>query len=272
LRETRRFQILNRVFDKGTITRLAAALVAQARDAADAGLRWRTEFEVVSVDGTSYESERTEDVFGDDTSIDLSPTRAIAMHFVGRDPQTHEATRDVSIKLRHGADSGDLVIRGDEHGWVVATFADMRRSIESAPPQMDLWSRFRPLIFHATAIVGGFAVSAVIHLVFTVLIRPQPIATVTLPLWLAQLAEIFRNTPVRWFANVFLAWMQGLWIAFWIDRYLARMWPSIELDLGPEHLRVERHRRRRLKWVGSAIALPLLIRTVYDLVKFIRAM
>ncbi len=266
MNETRRYEIRNRVFDKTSIRRLAAAFGKEATAATREGLKPKLEFELVSADGTSYESESSDDVFADDTAIDLTPTRVISMGFRATHPETYDRTRAIDLRVRHGADSADLVVRGDDHVWVAAAFADVKTAVEGARPQNRFWSRYRGVLFHLTAVVSGYALAAVIRATLTLLLGsetprlggPPPQWVIDLRLFLAK------KTAFSILVSVAVAWLQGVWVAVWLREYVGRLWPSIELDLGPEHLRIEQRRRTRLAYIGGAILLPVAIQIIYD--------
>jgi hypothetical protein len=59
----------------------------------------------------------------------------------------------------------------------------------------------------------------------------------------------------------------GLTFALPVRDWILELWPLIELDLGPEHLKIEKRRRARLAIVTAAIVLPILLRVLYDIVK-----
>jgi len=52
-----------------------------------------------------------------------------------------------------------------------------------------------------------------------------------------------------------------------VRRWLLNLWPEIELDFGPEHLKVEKLRRLRISIVFSIAIIPIILTIVYDIAK-----
>ena len=52
-----------------------------------------------------------------------------------------------------------------------------------------------------------------------------------------------------------------------IHSWLINAWPSIDLDVGPNHMRTFKMQRARIKFFFASILLPLTVSLVLDLVK-----
>ncbi len=54
---------------------------------------------------------------------------------------------------------------------------------------------------------------------------------------------------------------------FYFERWFYSAFPSVELDFGPQHLRIDAKRRERIKQFLIVVAIPLVIAVIYDMVK-----
>ena len=63
-------------------------------------------------------------------------------------------------------------------------------------------------------------------------------------------------------------WLMGIPWAPYIRNWLLNLWPVIEFDFGPEHMKVEKLRRLRISIVFSTAIIPIVIAIGYDLLKY----
>jgi len=52
-----------------------------------------------------------------------------------------------------------------------------------------------------------------------------------------------------------------------VAEYLKTLWPSVELQTGPSYLQIPSEKRKKAKWVLSAILIPIIIGFIYDFFK-----
>lgn len=58
-------------------------------------------------------------------------------------------------------------------------------------------------------------------------------------------------------------------LALKFHNYIETLWPSVELQTGPDYQRIPNRRRTKLQWMAVSVILPLLLSVVYDVVKSI---
>ncbi len=58
-------------------------------------------------------------------------------------------------------------------------------------------------------------------------------------------------------------------LGFLLTTWLGNLWPAIEFAFGPDHLRLEEVRRKRIFAFLAYIIVPLIPALIYDLVKYV---
>ena len=57
------------------------------------------------------------------------------------------------------------------------------------------------------------------------------------------------------------------WGAYKVRRWFLNLWPSIELDIGPEHFKIEKQKRKKLYAVAVLVIFPIVTALLYDIIK-----
>jgi hypothetical protein len=259
MRETRRYNIANRVFTKTDIMNIGKVFLDEYKSAQDAGHHSTVTFRISCTDNTSYESEDM-GLFDEGSVVDLKRTISIGIAF-----DDYKLARGMYITLFNGGGYDDcLAVKGDDQNWVNGVFIKIKEIVDSTKPQDNWIIRHRTFLLHLNALGIGIIVWSVLDFLLDSFVKPieNPSDTVK------SMRAFFKTYPLCSVLFVwFLRWLPGIPYAYWIRDWLLKLWPPIEFDFGPEHLKVEKMRRFRISVVVSTIVIPLILAIVYDFVK-----
>jgi hypothetical protein len=147
-----------------------------------------------------------------------------------------------------------LSVSGEDPGWVDATFLELERILDAVRPQSRLLRRFRwvAIIILATAI--GWSWNQLSGQVLSVFFSDE--ATTPPPKWAVYLME---HQPLRYSLSLMLTTFTGFFPSLSLIAWLKKLWPPIEFDFGPEHLKRRKRLRGRLSIVITILLLPFAI-------------
>ncbi len=267
MKQTRKIIIRDRIFSIDDLKRVASIFKTQQGLAKKADHHATTDFEIQFSDNTSVESDSTE-ILND--SVLTGPGRPVDVRFSFHN---YSLNRRVSFAISHGDSTyGNIAsVSADDHRWLSDIYVSLQNAIETAKPQ-TMWFRRHPgILLHLVALGAG----SLMILVFTTIIQLSvmllDLDTVITPTpdeskWKELLSRV---APLLYILIWFMRWMAGLPWAFDIRSWLLRLWPNIELDVGTEHLKVEKLQRRRLFARITMIVLPIITSVVYDAINYL---
>ncbi len=195
-------------------------------------------------------TEADDDAIFDNDVIDLQKTYSIDFRYTN---YRHKSGKSISVTLREGDTGSTLgssfVVSGKDTAWVDATFVELERIVSSIQPQSGAFRKYRPLV---TALLA-FSIGRSITTVFSA-ITPAPSGPV--PWWVESLRH---HMWILYVALVISTYMAGIFPAMTVSAWVARLWPAIEFDFGPEHLKQNKRVRERLGVVAGLILLPFAL-------------
>ena len=261
--ESRSVQISKRVFTLANVRALATCVERASETApseAEASPYAVTfGYSASCDDGSDYQSLSVE-IFDDDSVLARKKVQAISMEF--DDNRSHSR---VHIALWHGREYGDVRVRGPDSNWVNGTMRDIEETIGSAAPQDPFISRHWFLCQMGLGLGVGLAILWVARAAALLAPAPPP----SPERWNYSLYLFLSAHPSARFLVLYgISQLAGIPPARLILRYVLRLWPSIELQIGPNHLLVEKRRRAGLTMVIVLAVVPILTAVVYDLLKF----
>lgn len=165
----------------------------------------------------------------------------------------------VAIKIAEGDSWGnkiDIDTKGD------AAFNKLRGQIEdwleSVKPQNNLYLKYRSLLAPIVRIYFGVLTIELVYLVVGH-IGIKPIEHPT------HLELDLRNFLSTYRIPVFLAlaYLEGLPWQWRLFDYLDKLWPPVEFDFGPEHLRQSKSQRKYAGYITTAIVIPVLFQFLF---------
>ena len=154
-------------------------------------------------------------------------------------------------------------VKGDDHNWVNGIFVQLQEIIESVKPQDNWLLRHKSVLLHTIALGVGAALYQILRFLTYQLVPPMENPSETVK----AMRQFFVTYPFFMFLlDWLLKWGLGITWAFPLREWLLCLWPSIEFDFGPEHMKVEKQRRLRAWVVLSSAVLPIVLTLLYDIV------
>jgi hypothetical protein len=184
----------------------------------------------------------------------------------------------IQIKISHAISSNDsyfnkLEVKGDDSTWVNGVLANLDEYLESVAPQNTTWKIYRPYLSALLSIGIGtiimFSLLAIVNAVpIDVSVETPTNSSSQLGSLLVNLAELspflgfILKYGIFWFVGSFSSVMLGF---SGLSNRLAELWPSVEIQVGPDHTLIERRRRFFLSQILLLGVLPLLLYLLSDL-------
>jgi hypothetical protein len=267
VKESRTIEIRNRRFREDDVLALATIFSEQARLAKKGNHSFSISFVLRCTDGIMYESEDP-DVFAGDGACGVKPPKAIEMSFAD-----YASGRRLTLTAVHGGEYSDrFVVSGDDPKWVHDVFLTVQERLQALPPT-DVWFTRHPEL---TSVLGMLGLGSIGQLLISTVISfivpsffatwkpsPETVAWVRDSVLLRVLVHPIVQIPVAWVAR----WLFGGAPWFYFERWLLEAYPSIELDFGPEHLKLASNRRKRIGQFFVFVVAPLGAAILYDIVK-----
>lgn len=259
IRETRELKIKERIFTLENVLQLAKLLGDEKLRVLEDSSAELT-FSASCTDNSSFSSQELT-LFEKDSPLSRKRVQRIELEF--RRYRRYEMISRIVIRLAHGNDSwrNDVTIVGTDSTWVNGTLRAIEETIESFSPQNTfLYQNKRPIRTVFSLGLGSLYMWAILLV---------PTATPTdKPEWAIKLNVILEAIPLSYFLfKYFIAFLMGWFPSQILYEKLKKWWPSVELQIGPEHALTEKQRR---KWVINAVilgVLPLVTALAYDLIK-----
>jgi len=257
MKETRRYNIEKKIFKKSDITNIGKVFLEEYKDAQKEGYHSSITFRLDCIDNTSYESEDI-GLLDDGNIIDIKRTRTIEMTF-----NNYELERYVNISLIHGNYRNTLIVNGQDHNWVNGIFTKIIEIIDSIQPQDNGIIRHKTLLLHLSALGIGIIFFAIFNFLILQHIEPleNPSGNVL------KLSTFFETYPLfLYLVYGFSKWLVGISWAPDLRRWVLSLWPLIEFDFGPDHLKIEKMRRLRSSIFLSTAIIPLSVSVVSSII------
>lgn len=257
--ETRRFKILGRRVTLHNV--LTVAKILERQRATDSSDKYaETSFSARCTDDSAFRSQSSA-LFEASSTLSKKAVERIELEY------RNSAKTRISVDLAHGNSSSqnEILISGTDGIWVNGMLNELSETFESFSPQSNFIRRFRGPIMTVLAIGTGAAISwmlaHIIELVYTFPSGPPPA-------WAVNVSAILEHIPLGFYLlNYAFYWMTGLIPADLLYAKLEALWPSVELQIGPEHKQIERSRRKTIAAVFVIGVAPLVVAAAYDVLK-----
>ena len=201
---------------------------------------------VESSDSTRTEAD-TDEIFDNDV-IDLQKTSSLNFDYTN-----YETGKSIRVALREGDNrwhGSSFSVSGMNVAWVDSTFVEFERLFSAMRPQSNLIHKYRWIAPIPLAFALGLAWLDLMNYLV-----PSSTAG-SVPAWAIYVREHSLLRHVVW---ALLCIATGYAPAFWLTDWLSKLWPTIEFDFGPEHLKRKKQIRTRVTVVGSLLVLPLVL-------------
>jgi len=256
--ESRTLRVKDRIVTIADIRRLASVVTAKCEETRASGKDAHIKFSAICFDDSQFNSKDGE-LFSDQSVISTKRVSEIIINY-----SSYDANQDISIALSHGG--GDyrnyVMISGADSTWVNGTLRTLEEIISSFKPQSRLFTEYKGIIEFVFALSIGSIYIYLLDLIPIAPLKGDP------PEWAIKLASALKGFELLfYFLRYVLAYWVGIWPAYYLMAKLEKLWPSIELQIGPEHTFIEKRRRA---WIVTALlvgVVPLLTSVVYDILK-----
>jgi hypothetical protein len=255
--ESRHSHIKQRVITLSGVRALGTIIAHEHAEYLKKSKQVSISFSAYCDDDSSYESEDIS-LFSSDSPINQKKVHSIEITL-----HLFESDSYVKIQITHGdgIHQNSLTIRGSDSNWVNGITKRLEDTIAAFQPQSTWLDDYKYAIDLLFALSFG---AIFVHLVWLFPTDP-PIST---PWWARILRELFQNYPLMFpIFRYVLGIPVGIFPAELLRQKLLELWPSIELQIGPEHTLIEKKRR---EWLTGAVVLgvlPIILTFIYDLIK-----
>jgi hypothetical protein len=254
VRESQYSTIENKIVTLEGVSRLAHLVDEEFKRSRKNEHHSRISFSAVCADDSSFE---TEDAALFDSGSILGDKKVSSVSILYHD---FDNDSDISIRFYHGSYSGSsFKISGRDSNWVSGIAKRLADIIGGFSPQNTFVKRHHL----STTLLFSLGIGAIImNLIALIPVEPSP----NPPQWAVSLRAAYEAVPLlRVLIKYFIGTVIGIFWADGITERLIELWPSIELQIGPEHTFLERKRRNFLITVGLVIVLPLLVSVFKDI-------
>ncbi|MFZ5902633.1 MAG: hypothetical protein ACOYZ8_03660 [Chloroflexota bacterium] len=251
MRESRVLKVQNRIIILADVRKLATVLWNEFKRKRSSN-QIRINFSASCEDGSSFSSGGIS-IFADDSIIALKRVNSVSMSY-----WNYKEGARIEIGLNHGNNSygNSISVDGDDSKWVNGTLRILEEIISSFTPQKPIATRYRFFLNSAFALGIGS-----IYVWFIIFVSSSKSSSP--PDWL------LRYPFLTYVIKYSLAYLAGYLPGMLLTDKVKGLWPSIEFQIGPEHVLVEKKRRLWLLNILVIGVLPLLLSLIYDIGKAI---
>lgn len=149
-----------------------------------------------------------------------------------------------------------LTISGTDSDWVTARFTQIKELIDTVKIQESWFIDNIKLITHVAAICFGHIALSIATPILELFITPIENPSESL-----QITRVFfsNNPLMKGLLYLLLIWISGMSFSLIFRDWLLKLWPKIEFDFGPEHLKIIKLRRIRIYQACTIVIIPVLI-------------
>lgn len=199
-------------------------------------------YSVDATDNTSFESQSNE-IFSEDQVIENRNIKKINMRFY-----TLDNSKNIEIQIVHSIKNENsenfILVSGDYPNWVNGVLSRLTEILNLAEKQPKFKDNSGYLMF---LILVLFNV-VYFRLFYSFLVNSTS----------SEILKIFFIIGVPLLSLIYLNKLFA---------YFDSLWPTIELQTGPNYLQKPKVNRNKAQWILVTIILPLILGLVYDLIK-----
>lgn len=259
INESRILNVEYKVVNLGDVRKLARVINEEYVNLKSAEKDARIRFSASCFDGSRFSSKDVA-LFDDASVLSTKRVQSISVTF-----SSYDTGEDIDIDLTHedrsGSYSNRIKVSGDNSTWVNGTLKRLEEVVESFTPQNTFLVRYRYIVNTILALGIGTMYFWVVSL-FPSEPSENP------PAWAKRMGEFLDQAPfLYYFIKYLVACGMGWFPALMLLDKLKTFWPTLEIQIGPEHTLIEKQRRA---WVLGAILIgvvPLVTSFIYDVLK-----
>lgn len=253
IRESRILTISNKVFSLKNVRDMASIVWKTYQSAHNKSQHASVSFSANASDDSSFESNSVT-IYDEASTISSKRITSIDITY-------HNYTNDayVNVQISQGDSAYNrsrITVRGHDSLWVNGALSELKNVLDSVPPQNLLLRKYSWAVHVLVSLGIGLIMLELLLWIVPTTLSTTPSLSLD-PAWAILLTQLsaqflFFKYLFRYFVAFWLGsfpYMLLLWSP--ISNSLSSTWPSIEIQIGPEHTFVERRRRQMLLTVLS---------------------
>lgn len=267
MKQTKRYKISKCAFTLDDLRRIASVFDEQSGLAKKSDHHYSVSYCLYFSDETTIESDSL-DIF-EDPYLSIKRVLKVDFRFLN-----YKLSRSVDFSVSHGNGSygNEFVVTSEEQKWGNDVYLRTLEYIKGAKPQSSWLIKYSTLIYNLMAIGVGSLGMLIMNL--AVLITMPDEITISDSAKnnfkaVVDVVEVFSQFKIFYFIMGWLwTWSCGwVWGAPALTSWILSAWPNIELDLGAEHLKMEKTRRRRMGLLLTVIIIPTALSIALSYIK-----
>lgn len=224
---------------------MARHIAQQADSLRQNNARVQLSFEVTFTDNSSIEQDDIS-IFDGESELSLKTPESITITLSSYDPY-YKISCSIVQRYFSSSNSSNVLVSGDDTQWVTANFDRLIDIIDASPKQDAFINSHR----------------AISNICLSI-----PIFWLYLSIWWFSIRLWSHKWPIDILSIVIVCLVLfaaglSLFNASSLSYWLSRLWPDIEIDVGPEHMKLIKRRRTRvvaLMWgIGMSVAAALIM-------------
>lgn len=211
-------------------------------------------FILISEDGTQYEDDDLS-IFREDGVLFNRKIVSVEMRY-----STGKDDKDIVLGLNHSKSESyfnEIKVSGSDENWVEGTFAKLQEILSNCRPQSTFFVDHSGLFTVLFVACFLFSAYAIMNFLFNFGSKYITFSSAKDSLEV----KIWALVGVPLVCLVFF-----VSAAYSISNKIEKLYPNVELLLGPEHLQRESLRRRKLYGILSAIIIPTLVGLILKII------
>jgi len=238
--EIRAIDVKNCIVTLGNARSLAKNIEDICRNTSEDN-KWKFRIFIYCKGKTSFQCEDSS-IFEEDSILSNKRVTHIKIEAKGQ-------LARIEIELTHGDGiDNKVLVQGVDSTWVNGTLRKIEESIGSFQPQSVIIKKYQWVALPSVAVGIG--------VLFMLLVEHLPIEHST-----------GQSSHTSLLLKYIVAFVLGIGPASFLYEKLKSLWPSIELQIGPDHTFIEKNRRSYMALIFVVGIAPLLTSLLYDLMK-----
>lgn len=180
--------------------------------------------------------------------------------------------KKISLELSQDSDyyTNTLTIESNDENWVNNQSIKLKEFIDSWKPQNTLFSKYKNFLLHFFATNIGLLFIKVLNNLFAYIGYKSKSTSNDEGFLVFIIQKMVLAFPLSKYLIIGLfSWLVGIIICalFWtsIEEKLLKLWPTIEFDFGPEHLKHSKRNRKLIWYIFTLVILPIILQFVFTI-------
>lgn len=260
VKDTRKIKIEGKIITKNDLKKISKILEDELEKSNKKGNLTEIKYNFSFSDDT-YREINSEIIFNDNEILDLKKTKKLQFEYWDFSEKKH-----VDFEARHG-NYGDteIIIVGEDLEWTSYIFSLFEDVINSIKPQENFMIKYANILEIATSIIFGYYIFSLLLPIYEILFDALGLTNYKGADKLISLlrTNIYLSKFILSILYIFSFYLIGGGFAHILYKWILDLWPSIEFDFGPEHLKKEKEVRKRIGILITLIVVPIIINLLF---------